>query len=193
MGDLLDKVYKGSYNAFNIVLRKDTPIIPVVLSEDLTAGAVTEIKVNYKTGLTCNLFADEGFLILTNEKKEQETVKYTAYTYDETTGIVTFTVDDTLTFDYSACLSAVDIDYGRIDCTDIDVQLVIKKELADSPLIDKTATKVKAEAGLFELILTTAETDIASGTYYYTIAEIANNEVMPFENDKFEIVIDCIN
>lgn len=190
MGKMISRIYKGSYNQYKIVLRKNIELTEETLKDNISAGAVTQIKLNYTK--TCGGFSKTGFLVLTNGCNETETIPYTNYIIDSPNDEVIFTVNGTLIFDYNKCDTIVNIDCGRIDCSNIDVRLVIKDALDGNTVIDKIATKTDASAGEFILELTSAETDIPPLTYYYTIAQISNGEIIPFENSTFILVEDCI-
>ena len=191
MGQFLNDIYKESFNAFNISLRKSTIIHNTILHNSIDAGAVSSIVVQYEKDLPCPPLSSSGWLVLLNGSFESETIGYSNFSYDSVTGIINFTVDATLQFNYSSCVTSVNIDCGRIDCENIDIHLVVKDDLNGNVIIDKFATKVNSDAGMFELVLDHNDTNISPAEYYYTLSQVSGSENVVFENSTFFLLERC--
>ncbi len=87
-------------------------------------------------------------------------------------------------------VTVTDSNKTPFDCTGYTVTLRVKKNLSDlDPLIENTGIVIDGPAGKIQVPLTTVDTDIEKGKYYFRI--IINNgtsNVYSVANSTFKII-----
>lgn len=181
-------ITQGDSKNIKIVISQGDPSIDCIISSDLS-GTITSIPITTKNSSV--LVPGEGYVILCDAASNQETIEYTAVSgITDTT--YNLTIPSTaLSYNFYEDYSC-EVDGGRVDISSDTI--VFEADDTDGiNVISRTGTLLNGPAGLAIIELTSSDTNIPIGQYYYSIEwQTSGGGINTMVTSILEIIQDII-